>query len=69
MKARYFIPLLGFVVPTLIVGFGFVIPRSPIAGINSLTIGFLMSVAGACITYWLGVRAVVRDWREARGIK
>jgi hypothetical protein len=69
MKARYFIPLLGFVVPTLIIGFGFVIPRSPIAGINSLTVGFLMSVVGACVTYWFGVRAVVRDWREARGIK
>lgn len=61
MKIRYFMPLVGFVVPTLGIGFGFVIPRSPIAGVNDLTIGFAMSVVGACVTYWLGVRTVVRD--------
>jgi hypothetical protein len=69
MKARYFFPLLGFLVPTLVIGFGFIIPRSCIAGINHLTVGFLMSVVGACVTYWLGVRAVVRDRRSAHGIK
>lgn len=66
MKLRYFWPLIGFVVPTLGIGFGWVIPRSCIAGINELTIGFLSSVIGACVTYWIGVRAVVRD-REATG--
>ena len=69
MKLRYFVPLLGFVVPTLVIGFGFVIPRSPIAGVNSLTIGFLMSVVGACVTYWFGIRSVVLEQRRARGIK
>jgi ABC-type Fe3+ transport system permease subunit len=54
-------PLLGFVVPTVVIGFGFVIPRSCIAGLNELTVGFATTVAGACVTYWLGLRAVLRD--------
>jgi hypothetical protein len=61
MKLRYFLPLVGFVVPTLGIGFGVVIPRSCIAGVNELTIGFAMSVIAASVTYWLGVRAVIRD--------
>ncbi len=61
MKARYFLPLLGFVLPTMVVGFGFVIPRSCIAGVNDLTVGFATSVLGACLTYWAGVRTVYRD--------
>jgi hypothetical protein len=61
IKLRYFWPLVGFVAPTLVIGFGYVIPKSCIAGINELTIGFLSSVAGASLTYWAGIRAVVRD--------
>ncbi len=37
MKLRHWTPLLGFVLPTLIIGYGFVIPRSCIAGVNQLT--------------------------------
>ncbi len=61
MKARYFLPLLGFVVPTVVIGYGFVIPNSCIAGVNDLTIGFATTVAGACATYWAGVRGVCKD--------
>lgn len=61
MKLRYFYPLAGFVVPTVIIGYGIVIPRSCIAGVNDLTIGFATSVIGACATYYLGVRAVSKD--------
>ena len=61
MKLRYFVPLLGFVIPTLAIGFGFVIPRSCIAGFNDLTLGFATTVAGACATYFFGVRAVAND--------
>jgi hypothetical protein len=66
MKLRYFWPLVGFVVPTLGIGFGWVIPKSCIAGINELTIGFFSSVIGACVTYWIGVRTVLRDRDAAR---
>lgn len=54
-----FVPLLGFVVPTVVIGYGFVIPRSCIAGVNELTIGFATTIAGACVTYVLGVRAAL----------
>lgn len=66
MKLRYFYPLLGFVVPTVVIGYGFVIPRSCIAGVNDLTVGFAATVAGACLTYWSGLRLVVRDGEKAR---
>jgi ABC-type Fe3+ transport system permease subunit len=61
MKLRYFYPLVGFVIPTLVLGFGVVIPRSCIAGVNDLTIGFATTVAAACATYVFGVRAVAND--------
>ena len=61
MKARHYIPLVGFVVPTVVIGYGVVIPRSCIAGVNELTIGFAATVIGACMTYVLGLRAVLRD--------
>jgi ABC-type Fe3+ transport system permease subunit len=61
MKAKYFLPLLGFAVPTVVIGYGFVIPASCIAGLNQLTIGFAFTVVGACVTYWAGVRGVWKD--------
>jgi hypothetical protein len=62
MKTRYFLPLFGFVLPTIVIGFGLVIPRSCIAGVNELTGGFGSSILGACLTYWAGVRTVYRDF-------
>jgi len=59
MKARHYMPLVGFVVPTVAIGYGIVIPRSCIAGVNELTIGFATTVVGACVTYILGVRAAL----------
>ncbi len=60
LRATHLLPLLGFVLPTVIIGYGFVIPRSCIAGVNELTIGFATTVLGACVTYVLGVRAALR---------
>jgi hypothetical protein len=56
---RHFWPLVGFVVPTVAIGYGVVIPRSCIAGVNELTIGFGATVLGACVTYVLGLRAAL----------
>jgi len=67
MKLRHFHPLLGFVVPTLVIGYGVVIPRSCIAGVNDLTLGFAATVAGACLTYWAGLRLVLHDRDERDG--
>lgn len=48
-------PLIGHIVPTLVIGFGFVIPGSPIDGINAYTIGFLSAVLGFIPAYAAGV--------------
>ena len=61
MKPRHYVPLVGFVVPTVMIGYGVVIPRSCIAGINDLTLGFGATILGACVTYVLGLRAALRD--------
>ena len=66
LSFRHFMPLVGFVVPTLMIGYGFVIPRSCIAGINELTLGFAITIAGACVSYWLGLRALARDVEPPR---
>ena len=65
LRLAHFWPLAGFVAPTLIIGFGFVIPESCIAGINHLTMGFAATVAGACVTYWAGLIAVLLDGRPS----
>jgi len=59
-KFRYYVPLIGFVVPTVVIGYGFVIPRSGVAGVNSLTLGFASTIVGAVVTYVAGIRAAVR---------
>lgn len=59
MRLSHFYPLVGFVVPTVVIGYGFVIPGSCIAGVNELTIGFATSIAGACLSYYLGIRAAL----------
>jgi hypothetical protein len=59
-RLRHFAPLAGFVLPTVVIGYGVVIPRSCIAGLNELTLGFAATVVGACLTYWAGLRLVAR---------
>lgn len=59
MTIRTWLPLIGFVVPTVVIGYGVVIPRSCIAGVNELSVGFGMTVVSACVTYVLGLRAAV----------
>ncbi len=59
MTLRQLLPLIGFVVPTVVIGYGVVIPRSCIAGVNELTIGFATTVLGACVTYVLGLRVAL----------
>jgi len=60
MRAGDLAPLLGFLLPTIVIGYGIVIPRSCIAGINELTIGFGTTILGAAVTYVLGVRRALQ---------
>jgi hypothetical protein len=64
---RLYVPLIGFVVPTVVIGYGFVIPRSCIAGWNELTSGFAATVVGACLTYLAGVRLAARSAERRDG--
>jgi hypothetical protein len=70
MKLRYWTPLLGFVVPSVVMGFGFVMPRNGVGGVNELSIGFAATILGACVTYAMGIRLVLRDRDkdERRGV-
>ena len=43
------------------IGFGLVIPNSPIAGFNQYTIGFVATVAGFVPAYLAGVRIARRQ--------
>lgn len=54
-------PLLGFVVPNVVIGFGYVIPRSCIAGINELSVGFAVTLLAASATYVMGVHAALKS--------
>lgn len=56
MELRLYLPLVGFVVPSVLIGYGFVIPQSCIAGFNELSIGFALTIVGAALTYVVGVR-------------
>ena len=66
-QPRHFAPLAGFVVPTVLLGYGVVIPRSCIATSNELTLGFAVTVIGACFTYWAGIRLALRERGEEHG--
>jgi flagellar biosynthesis protein FliQ len=57
--------LMSHVLPTVIIGFGFVIPGSCIAGINDHTLGFIASIVGFVVTYTFGVVAAWRFGRAA----
>ena len=46
--------LLSHLIPTLVIGFGFVIPGSCIAGINQFTLGFISSIIGYIPTFFFG---------------
>jgi hypothetical protein len=58
---RLGLPLVAFVIPTVVIGYGVIIPRSCIAGVNSLSIGFGTTVLGACLAYLAGLRAALRS--------
>ena len=61
MKTRYFTPLIGFLAPNIIIGYGFVLPRNGLAGVNELSVGFATTLLFASITYLVGIRKSLRD--------
>ena len=67
LNLHLFVPLAGFVLPTVMIGYGVVIPRSCIAGWNELTVGFAATVVGACLTYIAGLRLAARKSGSSDG--
>lgn len=55
-KFTMFVPLALCVIPTIIIGYGFVIPQSCIKGINPLSVGFGISILSFIATYWSGIK-------------
>ena len=58
---KLYLPLVTFVVPTVIIGFGVLIPRSCIAGFNELSLGFGSTVFFASVSYVVGIRAALKS--------
>jgi hypothetical protein len=59
MKFRYFLPLIGWLVPTVIISvilFKVDAPLTP-----SQLVGFIALLVSACVTYAVGVRMVLKD--------
>jgi len=67
VKTRLYLPLLGFVLPTVAIGYGWVIPHSCIAGLNQLSVGFGVTILAASATYLTGVRLALREGKNQRG--
>jgi hypothetical protein len=60
LRPSHFVPLVAFLVLTIAIGYGVVIPRNEIDGVNELTVGFGATLVGAAITYVVGVLAALR---------
>lgn len=60
VRPAHFLPLVGFVVPSAVIGYGFVLPQAGFSGVNQLTIGFATTLLGAIATYIAGIVMVAR---------
>jgi hypothetical protein len=66
VRFKHFYPLLAFLIPTTVIGYGVVIPRSCIAGVNELSIGFASTLLGAVVACWQGLRVASCKKTEVR---
>jgi amino acid transporter len=60
MKFKYFIPLISFLIPTIIMTI-FMIP-----GELSIIIEFSICLLFFCVIYFLGIRGVIRDVEKGK---
>jgi hypothetical protein len=59
-RTKHFVPLAGFLIPSIIIGYGFVLPRAGHAGVNELSVGFAATLVGATVTYIVGIATALR---------
>jgi hypothetical protein len=61
MKFKFFVPLIGFIVPTILITLILFTLEPPHI---SQRIGFIFLVLGACGSYYLGIKSVLADARR-----
>jgi hypothetical protein len=59
MKFKYLIPLIGWIVPTVIISIIMFKVDAPLT--QPQLIGFIALLASACATYYIGIRQVLKD--------
>jgi ABC-type Fe3+ transport system permease subunit len=59
LRPHHLLPLVGFLVPTIVIGYGVVLPEHA-PGINELSVGFATTLIGVVITYVVGVVGALR---------
>ncbi len=60
LRAKHFVPLAGFLIPSIVIGYGVVLPRAGHAGVNELSVGFAATLVGATVTYVIGIVTALR---------
>lgn len=63
IRFHHLVPLILFVVPSLVIGYGFVLPRNQVSVLSEMSLGFAGTVLGASITYLVGIRIALRGDR------
>lgn len=56
---RDYLPLIPFVLPSVLIGYGLVLPRHGLLDVPEITIGFASTIVGAVITYVVGLRTAL----------
>ncbi|HPA34896.1 MAG TPA: hypothetical protein PLA16_00905 [Chitinophagales bacterium] len=59
MKFKYLLPLLGWLIPTVIISLILFKYDAPLTSTQYM--GFTALLVSACITYWTGVSLVLKD--------
>lgn len=65
MKIKYFLPLVfGYIVPTLVISYFFVIPGTCVETTPALNMGFVSSWVSAALIYIIGIVIVYKDMKD-----
>jgi len=59
MKFKYLLPLIGWIVPTVVISVIMFKVDAPLT--EAQLYGFIALLISACITYYVGIRQVLRD--------
>lgn len=66
MKFKFFVPLITFIIPTIIITTVLFVVTEPPPPIQ--LVGLIILLISACVTYVLGVKSVIKDQNESSGM-